>query len=201
MRRMESAFRFGRKGWRGVGTMMLAAAIAAGGAGPVAAQRPLKIGYVDVDLARTRSQTIQNAIKAVEDQLKQREGEIETLLREYQRARDQLQTTRTVLSEEQVRAEERKIQAQRDQIENLRLEVERQWRRSATEVIEPAVDRILEAIKRVAKANGYDLVLRSDVVLFGVDGIDLTPLVVQDLDRSAPAPALPDPDPPRERPR
>ena len=166
-------------------------------AGVARAQAPLRIGFVDLDGAKNRSTTIQRALKTVDDAIKPKDEEMQKLVADHRRTREELAAKRSVLSEGEIKKQEARIGQLRDQVETLQTEIERHLRRSSTEVVEPAVDRILETVQRVGKAKGYDLILRSDVVIYGAETHDLTPLVIQELDRpGAPAqgsPALPPP--------
>jgi hypothetical protein len=69
----------------------------------------------------------------------------------------------------------------------LKYEREKVFNKTGQTLIAPVLDDILQAVDRVAQANRVDLVLRGDYVLFASDRVDLTPVVVRELDRGAPA--------------
>ena len=142
----------------------------------------LKIGIVDLDLARTRSQSIQRALRSVDDELKTKEDELEALIRQFNRAREDLDARQSAMSSEAVRKAKNNINDLQSQLQQLRLDIEEKWRRSTTEVMEPAVDRILNAINTVAKRHQFDLILHSEVVLYRIDRFDVTPFVIEELD-------------------
>lgn len=143
----------------------------------------LKVGFVDVTLASRRSQSIQKGIKAAERELKLAQEKVELQIKEYRRLGENLLARRSVLSEPEIRSQEEDLEQQREEVDQLSRDLERQLRRTETEVMEPAVDRILETVRAVAKKHDFDLILRSDVVLYAVDGMDVTALVVEELDR------------------
>lgn len=143
----------------------------------------LKVGFVDVTLASRRSQSIQKGIKAAERELKLAQEKVELQIKEYRRLGENLLARRSVLSEQEIRSQEEDLEQQREEVDQLSRDLERQLRRTETEVMEPAVDRILETVRAVAKKHDFDLILRSDVVLYAVDGMDVTALVVEELDR------------------
>jgi outer membrane protein len=147
-----------------------------------AAQNSVRIGYVDVSRAAARSKTIAATVKAAEDQLKLKQEELELKLREYRQAQQSLDSRRSVLSGDVVNAEERKVEKMRDAIELMRLDIDKSLRKTESEVMGPAVDRILSAVNEVARKQGFDLILRSDVVIYGADSLDVTPLVIRELD-------------------
>jgi outer membrane protein len=169
-------------------TATLALMIVAAAPSEADAAESLRIGYVDVSRAAARSRSIAATVRAAEDQLKVKQEELELQVRDYRRAQEDLIGRRSVLSEDVIRAEERKVEQMRDQIELLRLDIDKRLRKTESEVMGPAVDRILKAVNDVARAQGFHLILRSDVVIYGVDTLDITPLVIQELDRGmAPA--------------
>ncbi len=145
----------------------------------------LKIGYVDVDQVASRSRSIQDRVKTAEDPLKVKQDEMEILIRDYRKAQDDLKARRSVLSDDEARSQETKIAAMRDKLDAMKLEIDKQLRKAETEIMGPAVDRILETVRKVGKAQGYDLILRREVVLYGADALDITPQVIQQLDQEA----------------
>ncbi len=163
-------------------------------AAPAAGESTSKIGYIDIDIAVSRSQTIQAAVTGAEAEQRRKQEEMEILIRRGRRSRDDLKARRSVLSEDEISLGEAKIDALLDEIELMRLDIEKNWRRITTNVMEPAVDRILTTVREVGKAQGFDLILRADVVLYGIEALDITPLVIESLDRpTSPeaSPALP----------
>lgn len=149
------------------------------------AQSGPRIGYVDVSRAAARSKTIAATVRAAEDQLKLKQEELELKMRDYRRAQQELDSRRSVLSEDVIRSEQEKIEKMRDDLELMRLDIDKSLRKTESEVMGPAVDRILQAVNDVARNQGFDLVLRSDVVIYGADTLDITPLVIRELDRGS----------------
>lgn len=163
--------------------LSLVALAVASAVGAPAAMADTKIGFVDVDLAATRSKSVQASVKSAEDKLRARQEELDGLYRELRRMQDDLKARRSALSAAEVRKQETAIQDQRDKADALELEVNREVRRTEVEVMGPAVDRILLTVKEVGKKEGFDLILRSDVVLYGVEAVDITAKVIDALDR------------------
>jgi len=176
---------------------------------PVRAEGAPKIGYVDVKAVATRSNSIQSGVKSAEGKLKVKQDEIESRVRELRDAKKDLDTQRSVMSEDEVKKQERKVQEMRDKVDGMQLDIDKELRRTESEVMGPAVDRIIEAVKRIGKAQGFDLVLTNDIVIYGAETLDLTPVIIQDLDSKAvkapePAtaekPAAAQPEKPKETP-
>lgn len=146
-----------------------------------------KIGVVDVDKIIARSRTVSQAVKAAEAKLKVRQDQIDAKMTEMQSARQELDRKRSVMSEDQVKAEEDKIMRQREAIEDLQHTTNKELARIRQEVMPPEVDRIMEAVRQVANTEGYDLVLPAETVLFHAEKVDITPLVIQLLDKNSAA--------------
>lgn len=171
--------------------LALVAAIVLALAQSAVAQSSSKIVFVDIDLAAKRSQSIQKVVKDAENDQKKKQDSMDLQVREYRQMQSDLAARRSVLSESELRKEEKKIESLRDELEIQQREIEKGWRRLENDVYKPAVDRVIEAVNAVAKKRGFDLVLRRDVVLFGVEALDITPLVVQELDGAAPTASAP----------
>ncbi|MEN6624908.1 MAG: OmpH family outer membrane protein [Candidatus Sumerlaeia bacterium] len=146
-----------------------------------------KFGVVDVDKIIARSRTVSQAVKAAEAKLKVRQDQIDAKMTEMQSARQELDRKRSVMSEDQVKAEEDKINRQREAIEDLQHETNKELARIRQEVMPPEVNRIMEAVRQVANTEGYDLVLPAETVLFHTEKVDITPLVIQLLDKNSAA--------------
>lgn len=159
-------------------------ALALMSAAPAMAADNMKIGFVDIDQVASRSATIQAAVKASEDKIQAAQTEIEQLSNELRRVQDDMKTKRSVMSEAEMKKQNQKAEDLRDQIETKERAVNKEIRRAETEVMGPAVDRILNTVKQVGKANGFGLILRSDVVLYGAEGLDITAIVVKELDKT-----------------
>ncbi len=167
--------------------LLLAAAL------PARAQTTGKIGVVDIDAVIARSKTVAEAVRKAEQTLDERRVQIEGRLAEIQKARSELDRQRSVMSAEQVQAEEEKIRRQREELDDLQYQTNKELSRIREEVMPPEVDRIIDAVKIVAQEDGYALILPSDSVLFHIDSVDITALVVQKLDRAGAAEAKPRP--------
>lgn len=182
------SFPFSRRGraYRRPGSLLiLAIALLLGLAAPSPAVAEIRIGYVDVARAAARSKSITRSVEQAESQLKEQQDELETHLRDLRSAQDDLRARRSVLTEAAVAAEEERIRGLREKVDLLRLQIDQGLRRTESEVMGPAVDRILATVNSVAREQGFDLVLRSDVVIYGVETLDITPLVIEALDRES----------------
>lgn len=144
-----------------------------------------KIGVVDVDLITRRSRSIQNAVKQAEGQVRAQSDKVDAKVSQLQTMRQNLNDRRSVLKAEDVAAEQARIDRLREEIDDLKYDVNKQIDRIQREVMEPEVKRVMKTVEDVARSEGYDLVVRAEAVLFRSDAVDLTPLVIQALDRQS----------------
>lgn len=158
----------------------------------------LRISFVDVMEVAAQSRSIQAVIKSAEAQIRVKDDEKEVLLRAYQQEKVQFGRQRSALNRDEVLRQEASLDAKEDRMIALEREIERMVVTFQDTVMGPAVARIIATIRQVAAQRGDDLVLRSETVIHGADHLDLTPLVVRQLDMAAPAassPSLPPPQP------
>ncbi|HOE97293.1 MAG TPA: OmpH family outer membrane protein [Candidatus Sumerlaeota bacterium] len=167
-----------------VGAILLAA--------PLRAQS-IKIGIVDMELVTNRSASIQNRMKSAESSMQSQKAELDEKYTRLQRLRRDLRDQRSVLSESQISEKEAQIRDLDEEVNDLQYEINKQIERVRTDVIEPELNRIEATIERVAREGQYDLILVKDAVLFSSEKVDITPLIIQALDReSGRAPQLPE---------
>ena len=148
-----------------------------------AAEAGGRIGFVDVALVSSLSQSIQANVKEAEAEMKNEQEKIDLLIQRYRISRAELDARRSVLSEAEFTNSQKNVRDIQDEIELRQLEVNKLLRRIESDIMGPAVDRILQSVRDVAESEGFDLVLTSEVVVHGADALNITPLVVQALDR------------------
>lgn len=175
---------------RGAAVAVLSLALAA----PALAQtagKTAKIGVVDFEQVVRRSRTIQSAVKQAESQLRPQQDKVEAKMREMQSLSQSLSDKSSVLKADDLSSEKERLRAMRQEVDELQFEINKRYERIQSEVMEPEVKRIGQAVENIARAEGFDLVLRSEAVLFHSDAVDLTPMVIQTLDRQSASAAKP----------
>src|SRR5690606_32730328 len=68
-----------------------------------------------------------------------------------------------------------------DEINRLKFDFEQDLR-AKERVIEPVLEKIMNIVADVAERDGYDVVLRGEVVIYGRDSANLTDTVIKELD-------------------
>lgn len=144
--------------------------------------KPMKIGFVDMDVVFQDSKAVQEQIGRVEDRLDATKKEIDRKMSEYSRLRDGLERQDSVLTDEEKTSRRRRIQELKTEVEDLQYEANKQLRQSESGVVEPVLDAVMATVQQIAKREGYDLVLRGEMVLYGVQSIDLTEQLIREID-------------------
>jgi outer membrane protein len=141
----------------------------------------LKIGYVDLDQVTQKAHVIRKVVDNVEGDLKKKQDDVDAKLQHYQTLRDTLAKQEAILTEEQRETRRKELRNLKNEIDDLQYQVNKELRRSEREMIDPAVEKIMKTITAVGKEKGYDLILRSEVVLYGKETHDITGDVVDKL--------------------
>jgi Skp family chaperone for outer membrane proteins len=144
---------------------------------------PIKIGVVDVEQITRRSSSIRASIQKAEKAIEGQKEAVDSKMKELQRHREALGAQRSVLSEEEILSKEKKIRALKEEIFDLHHEINKHLERIQSEVIDPELKRIMGTVEAIARRERFDLILPSEAVLFHTDRVDISPLVIQELDR------------------
>ena len=155
-----------------------AAAVASGSQG-------IRIGYVDLDRIAETSQVVRSRVTSVESALAAKQEDFKKKVDERNELRSRLAKQESVLTPAESERMKARLRQLEDEIDFLRYEGRKILSNTSSEVIEPVLDDILAAVERVAQANKIDLVLRGDLVLFASERVNLTSLVIREIDRTA----------------
>lgn len=154
--------------------MLLAAARAQG----------TKIGVVDIDRVVSESKSVSAAVKKTQDSVQKRNDEIQARYKELQSARADLERRRSVMSEEQAKNEDERLTKQEEEVKDMAYAADKEMARVRQKVMDPEFKRIMSAVEEIAKRDGYDLILPKRAALYSADRIDITPMVIQLLDKA-----------------
>lgn len=149
-----------------------------------ASAQPIRIAYVDLDRVAADSQMVRNRVSDVERQLADRQKDLKAKVEELKKLNLQLTQQESVLTPAQSNQIKDRIKSLRDEVDRLQYESDRILNNTSRDIIEPVLDLVLAAVERVAKTYRIDLVMRGDLVLFASDRVDVTDLVIRDLDRT-----------------
>ncbi|MCI0595285.1 MAG: OmpH family outer membrane protein [candidate division Zixibacteria bacterium] len=152
------------------------------------AQEGLKLGYVDSDRIRTEFKEFAAAQAQLDSLIIGSQRQDSILATELEKLQDELVQKSAVLSPAAKADKEKSFEAkqaayfqfrqatfgQGGKLEQLRLNLSK-----------PILDKVMEAVQRVAKAEGYSFVFSDESVVYAKDGSDLTDKVLADLNKTA----------------
>lgn len=148
-----------------------------------AQEKTTRLGVVDVERVTRQSETIQGTIRKAEAAVAGQQKKIDSRLEELKRLRLELRQQQSVLSETETAAKEKALRDLKEEIDDIQYEVNKKLERIRIDLMNPEVDRIMATVRKVAEKEGFDLVIRAEMALYFNDKVDLTPLVIQELDR------------------
>lgn len=144
----------------------------------------LKIGFCDLDLAFSRSQSVQTVVREATESLRHHQEELDIAIVEFDAVYGELEAQRSVMSVEAINEGEARLQVERDRINSMQLQLNEEMNRAEANVMRPSVERIARVVEKIAHEEAFHFILRSDAVLYGAEIFDITPAVVAELDRS-----------------
>lgn len=147
-----------------------------------------KVGYLDSDAVIARYEEAREAKARLDQEVAAFRAEAESLRALHQAALDEYQTQELSLSEEGRRAKLAEVEQLKRRYDMFVEEVYRKGGRvdqKNSELIAPLVQKIGEVVSEIAKQEGFTLVLDAAKaeILFSATGLDLTQLVIDELNR------------------
>ncbi|HLG94172.1 MAG TPA: OmpH family outer membrane protein [candidate division Zixibacteria bacterium] len=156
------------------------------------AQEGLKLGYVDSDRIRFEFKEFATAQSQLDSLIIGSQRQDSILATELEKLQDELVQKAAVLSPAAKADKEKSFEAkqaayfqfrqatfgQGGKLEQLRMNLSK-----------PILDKVMEAVQRVAKAEGYSFVFSDESVVYAKDGSDLTDKVLADLNKTTSAPS------------
>lgn len=143
---------------------------------------PLNIAYVDLDKIMSESEVIRKSVEDVQDEINEEREAIAEKLTRFKVLSESLEQQSTILSEKQKKTRRDEIEELKMTIEDQQDKINRMIRRSEREIVEPTLKRVEETINAVGKEIGFDLILRSDTVLYASERVDITDMIIRRID-------------------
>lgn len=152
----------------------------------------MRIAVVDSQRAVLESEDglrVQASLKKMFDE-KQRE--LDTKQNDLQKERQELEKQRNTLKPDVLQARAEKWQAEAAQVQQMFMEYNRELQRKQSELMQPILNQTLSVVQRIAKAEGYSLVIERQAVTYFQPEFDITERVIRGYnDGGAPASAAP----------
>ncbi len=150
--------------------------------------REFKVGYIDSERIIAEYEEAKAAKRELDDYIKKFEAKADSLRQEYETAKEEYESQELGLSEEGKRAKMVEVETRKRRYESFLNEVYGKGGRieqKNQELIAPIVQKIDSAVRKVANDEGFSLVLDASKagVIFADVGLDLTQLVIEELNR------------------
>lgn len=142
----------------------------------------LKIGFVDVARVLESAPQAEQAKKRLEKEFSPRDKLLVAQQKKIKDMEDKLKRDSAVLSEAEGRKLERDLISKKREAKRAQQEFSEDFNLRRNEELGKLQQRILDAIKALAKEEKFDLLLTSGVV-YASDKIDVTPQVQQKLNK------------------
>ena len=141
-----------------------------------------RVGFVDIEIVLGSSQAIRNIMTGVDAELARLSSEIDRKEREVRRLRGSLQQQGSILSEAERQRRQQEALDLMSEVEEMDLQFRRRVREAQQSTIDPLLEEVIRIIGEVGRDEGFDLIVRGEMVLYGRSTADLTPAVIQEID-------------------
>ncbi len=143
------------------------------------------VAFVDVQAILERSRAVSEVLdvldRSMADEVRdiqEKEARFASLRFEYERQQD-------LLAREERERRRIELGTLRDEIDRLKFDLDRKWRAGERQ-IEPLLEKVMDVVADVAVREGYEIVVRGEIVIYGRESANLTALVVEELDSRSP---------------
>ena len=145
-----------------------------------------KIGYIDADAITTSYKSFQDAQKKAQRYEEELTKEFNKSQNELARLKENFDRQSLLMSEQRKKEEQQNIERKQLELQKFLEDVSGQGgklQRKTQELLQPIILRVNEAIAAVAKDKGYDFVLNTAAIAFADEDLDLTQLVLEQLEK------------------
>lgn len=153
--------------------------VALASAFPLAAAAQAKIGFVDSDRLMREAAPAVRAQQRLEKEFEQRDQELQRIARELQTLQEDLERNALTMGESQRRDKERSFNDMNREFQRKQREFREDLNQRRNEELAAVLDRANAAIKQVAEAEKFDVVLQEAV--YASPKVDITEKVIKAL--------------------
>jgi outer membrane protein len=165
---------------------ILLATAALGLAMPAVAQT--KIGVVDYNRLLAEAPQAKSAAATLETEFGPRQKQLEAQRKELEAKMQKFERDQATMAEAERTKQQRDLRDQQLNFERRAKEFQEDGQLRQNEELQRVQRMIIQEVQNYAKAQGYDLVIAQGVI-YRSDSIDITPAVLQTLEKRGPAPA------------
>lgn len=143
---------------------------------------PVRAGFVDIEVVLDTSNAIRQIMSEMDAELGEQIKVIDAKKREARRLRLTLDQQDSVLSETERQSRQQQALDLLNEIDEMEYKYQRLVRDHERTTIQPLLAQVIRIVGDVGRRDGYDLIVRGEVVLYGRDTVDLTPVIIRELD-------------------
>lgn len=142
-----------------------------------------KMGHVNSQRLLSMMPESKEVQKQVEEYIKQLESQLSTMSNEYQSKLAEYQNNQALWSDPVKESKAEEISSLEKRIQRFQQTAQRSMSQKEEELFEPILDKLQNAIKKVADEHGYDYIFDSGsgAVLHAPDSDDMTSLIKKEL--------------------
>jgi len=144
-----------------------------------AEEKPLKVGFVDLQKALNESEAGKQAKTELEAMVKERQAIISEKAKARDKLKDELSKQSSALSEKAKRAKAEELQKLEREVEDLISESNEELQKKQREKENQILSKIEEIISKIGKEEGYAVILPLDVILYAPKDTELTERVIK----------------------
>ena len=143
----------------------------------------VKIAVVDLRAAIMQSDEAKVKEQKLKSSLSQDEADAVALSKEIQKLQDKLQKDQAVMSQDEVRDLQKKIDDKKMDFSFKSQKIQKSQKDAMQDLISNMAPKVEKALNEIAKENKYDIILRSEVVPWANDKLDITPELIKRLNK------------------
>lgn len=136
------------------GTLFLLTAISSWASEP-----PLKVGILDSNKCLQQSETGKKAFKGLQEKSDRIKKDLDSRQEELKKLYEEFVKRRNVLSSEARQEKEKELMRKEEDLRGLARKKEEEMRKETDSVLQPLVNELHEVMRKVAKEEGYTLIL------------------------------------------
>ncbi|OGV47229.1 MAG: hypothetical protein A3F46_03015, partial [Legionellales bacterium RIFCSPHIGHO2_12_FULL_42_9] len=141
----------------------------------------VKVGVVDLQKIMQTSAQMKVIQQQLEKDFKPRRDKLVAMEANLKQDMEKFKRDSTVMSDAQKKELEKKIITAQQLFERQGQQYQQELSTAHNEAMEGLYTKIRSAIKKVAEAQKYDIILQKDAAPFSVDSLDVTPEVIKNI--------------------
>lgn len=142
-----------------------------------------KIAVIDINQALGETEEVKSRSQEMQTDLKDETEKMQKLYDDISQIEQRMQKESMTMSQKEKQDLQDKRQSKMIEFRSLQQMVEKRRKQGSQEIMQAMQPKVMDAVSEVAQAEGYDLVVVKEAVLFNNPGMDITNLVTKKLNQ------------------